>query len=190
MANDQVDQLALALSQAKRVIASVTSEQLGASTPCDQWDVRTLISHMIGGTSMFSVITRGEALPENQEETDFTVGDYVGAFDEAEISLLAAWSDPDVWSREIHFPFSALPAEIAVNVQMMEIATHTWDLARATGQVSSLDDGLAAQMAAFAAAMIPAEARSDSGAAFKAVVPVAETASPWDHLAGATGRTP
>jgi len=190
MADEAADQLARALQQTRNVLANVSHDQMTAATPCEKWDVRTLVDHLIGATEMFSVLTRGDEWTGGTREDQYTSGDFVAAFDDAHRALTSAWQDPAVWSREIHFPFAVLPAQIGVNVELMEIVTHTWDLARATGQDDALDDSLAETVLSFAPMMVPDEVRNESGDPFKPVVAEASDANPWTRLAGAMGRTP
>ena len=40
-----------ALARTGTIVAGVTSEQLGDATPCDGWDVATLLNHIVPATS-------------------------------------------------------------------------------------------------------------------------------------------
>jgi len=145
---------------------------------------------MVGGAMMFGMITRGESLPEMSDVPDFTSDDVVSTFDAARKSVLAAWEEPDVFEREIVFPFATLPAEMAARVQMMEVVLHTWDLAHATGQVRSLDDSLAETVLTFAGAIVPDSSRNAEGDPFALVVAESDSAPPYAKLAALMGRQP
>ena len=68
---------------------------------------------------------------------------------------------------------------------------HGWDLAKATGQTTALDAGLAAQLLGFVRAAIPDAFRGPEGKApFDPAVSVPESASTPDQLAAFLGRTP
>jgi uncharacterized protein (TIGR03086 family) len=71
----------------------------------------------------------------------------------------------------------------------MELATHGWDLAVATGQAAELDPELAEALLPFAAQMLPPAPRGGE-LPFEAVVTVDADASPTDRLAAYLGRDP
>jgi uncharacterized protein (TIGR03086 family) len=190
MSYSSLSDLARALYQAQDVLSYVSPSQFNESTPCAKWNVKDLSNHMVSGALMFGMVTRGETLPDHRDFTDFTSGDLVSSFDAARQSVLEAWEEPGVEDREIVFPFATLPAEMAARVELMEVLTHTWDLARATGQDAALDDSLAENVLVFAGAMVPDELRSAQGDPFGFVVPEPESAPPYTRLAGLLGRNP
>ena len=190
MPNQSVSDLGRALDQAQSVLSGVAPSQFSETTPCAKWNVKDLSNHMVGGAMMFGMITRGETMPEMTDVPDFTSDDIVSTFDAARKSVLTAWEEPDVFEREIVFPFATLPAEMAARVQLMEVVTHTWDLAHATGQVESLDDSLAETVLTFAGGMVPDSLRSVDGEPFAFVVAEPDSAPPYARLAGLMGRTP
>jgi hypothetical protein len=74
-----------------------------------------------------------------------------------------------------------------VDWQTAEIAVHTWDVARATGQSPPLLPEVAERGLAFMSAMLTPENR---GKAFAPAVPVPEDAPAYDRLAALAGRAP
>jgi uncharacterized protein (TIGR03086 family) len=190
MPNQSVSDLGRALDQAQSVLSGVTPSQFSETTPCAKWNVKDLSNHMVGGAMMFGMVTRGETTPEMTDVPDFTSGDIVSTFDAARKSVLAAWEEPDVFEREMVFPFATLPAEMAARVQLMEVVLHTWELAQATGQVGSLDDSLAETVLTFAGAIAPDSLRNAEGEPFAFVVAEPDSAPPYAKLAALMGRKP
>jgi uncharacterized protein (TIGR03086 family) len=72
-----------------------------------------------------------------------------------------------------------------VDWQTAEIAVHTWDLARATGQSTHLDPEVAERALAFMSSGLTPENR---GRAFEAEQPVADDAPVYHRLAAFAGR--
>ncbi len=72
-----------------------------------------------------------------------------------------------------------------VDWQTAEIAVHTWDLVRATGQEVQLAPEVAERGLGFVSAMLTPENR---GEAFGPAVDVPDTAPAHDRLAAFTGR--
>jgi uncharacterized protein (TIGR03086 family) len=138
--------MAAAAAETARVVGGVTEDQLGDPTPCDDWDVRTLVNHIILWTA-YSAEQRayGGSVAEELTNKDFAAepdfaADYVAQVDKA----LAAWSDPAAWEREVGVMGAATPAADVAALLIAELVLHGWDLARATGQEYRCDDEVAA----------------------------------------------
>ena len=65
--------------------------------------------------------------------------DYKGAFHRAADDANDAFDDPGAMDRIVKLPFGEMPAGMAVNIAIFDVATHAWDLAKATGQSTDLD---------------------------------------------------
>lgn len=79
-----------------------------------------------------------------------------------------------------------------VDMYLAELATHTWDLAIATGQLGRLDADLATAALEAARAMLKAEYRDlmGEGSPFGSEVEAPADATAWERLAAFTGRQP
>ena len=79
-----------------------------------------------------------------------------------------------------------------VDMYLTELATHAWDLARATGQLDKLDPSLAWPALEGARATIKPQYRNmvEPGAPFGAEVFPAPGADDWERLAAFMGRDP
>jgi len=143
--------------QAARAAEAVRPEQLGAPTPCTEFDVRTLANHLVLWTSHnFEARAHGGSAPEEFQRRDFTAepgwaADYRAALGRA----LDAWSDPAVWGRELDVMGSRMAARDVAGMMLMEIALHGWDLARAVGEEYRLPEGTAERLLARVEAAAP-----------------------------------
>jgi uncharacterized protein (TIGR03086 family) len=79
-----------------------------------------------------------------------------------------------------------------VDMYLVELAAHAWDLARATGQLDKLDPSLARPALDGARAMIKPKYRNTvgPGAPFAVEVPLPPGADDWERLAAFMGRDP
>jgi uncharacterized protein (TIGR03086 family) len=79
-----------------------------------------------------------------------------------------------------------------VDMYLVELATHAWDLARATGQLERLDPSLAPPALEGARAVIKPQYRDmvEPGAPFGAEVQPPPGADDWERLAAFMGRDP
>ena len=55
----------------------------------------------------------------------------------------------------VKLPFGEMPAGMAINIAIFDVATHTWDLAKGTGQTMQLDPEVLDAAYELAEAMIP-----------------------------------
>jgi uncharacterized protein (TIGR03086 family) len=182
-------EMAAAAAETTRVVGGVRKDQLEDATPCTDWNVRTLLNHIILWTA-YSAEQRayggsaGEELMNKDfaAEPDFAA-DYAAQVDKA----LKAWSDPAAWERELGVMGSATPAADVAALLIAEMVLHGWDLATATGQEYHCDDNVAAVV------LRTVQEQGDlfrQYQGFADVVEVAEEAPVFDRALAESGRAP
>jgi uncharacterized protein (TIGR03086 family) len=182
-----------AFASTRKVLANVKPDQLDQPTPCESWDVRRLVNHIVGGSYWFAASTDAGQAPEvdTTGDTDYAAGDRVAAFDEGIRRAVAAFSAEGAQEKMIKLPFGEFPGAIFMGLATTDTFTHGWDLARATGQDANLEPELAEQLLAGAKMSIPDEFRGPDGVApFGPEVKVPDSSPAADRLAGFLGRTP
>ena len=75
MCSDPVDQLATAFGATRQVLTAVRDEQWSAPTPCSQWTVRDLVSHMVTSNHAFVRILNGEPAQAGSYRIDVRSGE-------------------------------------------------------------------------------------------------------------------
>lgn len=188
--SESTDILATALKQASAVISRVRSEQTGLPTPCGSWDVRALVNHVVDEVGQFAAVTDGGE--RDHQGTDLLGDDWTAAFDASAEALLKAWRRPGALDRTHRLPFGEVPAAWAIEQHLTEIAIHTWDIAKATGQPTDLDPEVGAVAMRWATENLLPQYRGDeaSGAHIGAEIPVPPDAPLYDRLAAFGGRDP
>jgi uncharacterized protein (TIGR03086 family) len=185
--------LAAAFATTRRVLANVTVDQLDDPTPCTSWNVRRLVNHLVGGAHWFEITTNAGASPDDDdtEDSDFTAGDMVAAYDTATAGALVAFGADGALDRIITLPFGTFPGAAFMGLATVDHFTHAWDLARATGQSTDLDAALAQELLAAARGMISDDLRGpDTVAPFGPEVMAGTAVCPADQLAAFLGRNP
>lgn len=170
------------------IVARVRPEHITSPTPCPDWDVRLLLNHIIGGNHMFAEIAAGGRVDAKGEMQDHTRPDPGTNYMESAEAVLAAWSGPGAMDRECHLPFGDIPAPAAVSIHFVDIVVHGWDLARATGQDTSIDPDLAGAALAISRGLVSPELRKLG--AFGPEVPVSVADPVHERLVAFTGRRP
>lgn len=187
MAATPIDDLAEVLDANEPLVAAVRDEQWSAPTPCAEWDVRDLIGHMVGGNVIFARMVRGDAASfDEARPADPLGGDPVAAHRTAAGELLAAFRLPGALERVFPMPMGSIPGIVAVHLRLVEMLTHGWDLARATGQRVGYPEELVERELAF---MLERLAGIPPGRSpFGPPQPVSDDAPAIDRLVARLGR--
>jgi uncharacterized protein (TIGR03086 family) len=162
---------------------SVPDERWSQPSPCDGWDARAVVDHMVSAHNMFLGFV-GKAF----EPSESAANDPVAAWTEARDAMLAALEDPETARTEYDSPFGhSVFEESADRFVTNDVLVHTWDLARAIGGDERLDaDEVGVALTAFES--IGDSVRSPR--VFGPEIPLADDASEQDRLLGFTGRDP
>ncbi len=177
-----------AFATTRAVVAQVTPDQYDAVTPCESWDVRALINHIVGGSYFFGTSMSAGTAPDSAGETDFTQGDVLAAYDGGIKLSLDAFGAPGALEKMVVLPFGTFPGSAFLGLAMTDTLTHGWDLARAIGQDTDLAPELAAELLVGAKASIAPEIRGQEPAPFGPEQQAASGATNADRLAAFLGR--
>ena len=179
-----------AIAQTEPIVAAVCSAQLTLPTPCAEFDVRALLSHIVGGLNRVAIVGEGgDALARPARADDVPDDGWAAAYRAAAARAQAAWADDAKLDALVEVPWGKIPGRFAIAGYVQEILMHGWDLARATGQPTEGDPELAQWALAGAQRILPPESRGDD-IPFGPVVEVPADAAPYAQLAAYLGRHP
>jgi uncharacterized protein (TIGR03086 family) len=188
---DQAAMMGKVLDETNRVVGGIEPSQLDNPSPCDEWTVRDVLNHVTSGATMFAVCVRDGSISDErlgELMTGDSLGtDYKGSFRAASTAAMDAFAEPGAAEKMVKLPFGEMPAGVAINIAIFDVATHTWDLAKGTGQTMQLDPEVLGAAYELAQAMIP---DMRAGGLVGEEVIVAVDAPMEDRLAGLAGRTP
>jgi uncharacterized protein (TIGR03086 family) len=157
---------------------SDATTKLDDRTPCDDWDVRTLLNHMLDTQHYFVGAARGEDVsPPGPNPPERLGKDPVADFRHARTETVRTFGEPGVIEK----------TGPSLGIAFADQLLHGWDLAIATGQDSKMPDGLAEGAYEMIHGRFTDEQRKG---VFKPEVAVADDASPQDKLLAYTGRNP
>ncbi|MFE4514295.1 TIGR03086 family metal-binding protein [Kitasatospora sp. NPDC056783] len=186
---DARPQYLTALDQLEKLLATITPADLDRPTPCAEFTLRLLLNHVVGGIHRFAYMGEGgSALDVEAAVEDPSDEGWPAALDRARARVTAAWADDAKLTRPTTAPWGEVSGAMAVGGYLMELVTHSGDIATSLGRGFALDDDLARAALAVAEFALPAERRVP-GVPFGAVRPVAEDADVHTRLAAWTGRT-
>ncbi|MEV5736456.1 TIGR03086 family metal-binding protein [Streptomyces sp. NPDC014940] len=180
-----------ATEQAAALIKTVRPEDLGRPTPCSEFDVRGLLGHVVGGTRRIAVVGEGGDGLAVDPSTDGVADDgWAAAYDEVRVRVLRAWEGDERMVTTVRVPWGEVPGHAALSGYVMEIVTHTWDLAEALGHPFELDPELAEFSLANARRVLPDTRPRDAATPFADRADAPEGAGAYERLAAWLGRTP
>ena len=177
-----------------RKVAAVRPEQWSNPSPCEEWDARGVVGHIVDmhGAMLRPVNRELSPAPSLQE-------DPLGAFRAARADVQAILDDPVLAATVASTPSGPMtPADHVDRVVSTDLVLHGWDLDRATGQDDTMDPEEVERIWAANSAIPPdlMERYRTPGAfgpgitVFGPEVKVPEDAPLQDRLLGMIGRDP
>jgi len=166
-------------------MATTPMAQLGLPTPCTEYDVRTLMGHLIGTAE------RGLGTAERRSMRDVPhVVTYVPDEGLARAYAGLAKRIAHAWAGlsgddEVRAAWGECSALDAAQGYTVETVTHGWDLAVATGQDSEAPDDIASRCLLVAESIVPRRLR---GVMYAEPASPGSAASATDRLASLLGR--
>lgn len=173
----------------RRVLAGVTHEHWELATPCEGWDVRELVNHVLGGNVRYTMLLHGAGADEMAatRSVDHIGADALASFDTSAAEVVAAFEESDALERTVHHPAGDRSGLDLLWLRVAEWTIHAWDLARAIGGDESLDpdlvDTLLNRLQAHGTGL-------ESGGYYESAKPAPPDASPQAQLLLKAGRTP
>lgn len=141
---DHLDALPLAAAEMRSRLLGIGPDQHFLPTPCGDWNVSGLLSHVLGGNRMAVRVLEGANRPE---AVGYLAGlpigdDPVATFDASVEEVRAAYSAPGALERVCEHPQGDLPGAMVLAFRVGDLTLHSWDLARAIGGDEQLPDEL------------------------------------------------
>jgi uncharacterized protein (TIGR03086 family) len=154
-----------------------SGDRLDAPTPCEGWDVRTLLNHMVESQQYFARRARGETATISPDPPNLIGDDPASVYARGRDDTLRTFSEAGVVER----------TGPSLGIAFSDSLLHGWDLARATGQDTTMPEGLAQAAYDIVHGAFTDDQRQG---VFGPELPVADDASPQEKFLAYTGRDP
>lgn len=190
--DDRRNDLVKSYGLAADIVSGIGADQLGVATPCSEYDVATLVDHIVGAGWRAVAVGRGES-PSGDEFPHVDLADAPDQLRLAAKNAEGAWSDDLRLTDTVTMPWGeTYTGSTLVNMYLAELAAHAWDLAVATAQLDRLEPGLAPNALAGAKAMLKPEYRDRMGPGnpFGKEIEAPDGATDWERFAAFMGREP
>jgi uncharacterized protein (TIGR03086 family) len=180
---DPLDQLRRSFAAVAALIRAIRPDQWSAPTPCEQWDVRRVVEHLVGMNLVFAAMLAGERPPQHGE--GLPAGELPQAFNDSAATLLDAFAKPGALDRSYTGPLGSATGSDRLKIRLYDLLAHGWDLAEATGQPVQLPDDAAEDVLGFARGQLSDETRTGR---FGPPQTVPDDAPAIEHLVAFLGR--
>lgn len=181
-----------AYDHAASMVERVEPSQLRGPTPCPDYDVATLVDHLVGAGERAVALGRGER-PSGVEFPHVELAGAPEQLRRAGEQARRAWAADSSLDAKVEMPWGeTYDGATLVDMYLAELAAHTWDLAFATGNLEHLDDRLAPTALDGARAMLKPQYRNlqAPGSPFGSEVEPPAGAGAWERFAAFMGRSP
>lgn len=168
-------------------VLDVPADAWDRSTPCTEWTIRDLVGHLVAEQLWAVELLNGATMEQVGDRFD---GDVLGddpqdSWTRAINESMSAWAAVGV-DDTVHLSSGETSVDEYAEQMLMDLAVHTWDLARGLGVDDELDGDVVAHVLAYVRTQ--EQMLRDSGL-FADPVPVTEP-DPQARLLGMLGRRP
>jgi len=132
---------AQALDITGRIVAGIPPGRWHAGTPCQDWDARALLNHVVSGNLWAAELAAGATI---ESVGDRLGGDVLGAdparsYAASAEAAAAAFLRPGALNAPCAVSYGPVPGSVYAGHRLLDVFIHGWDLATATGQSTALD---------------------------------------------------
>jgi len=143
---DAMDALDASAERVVELAGQVRPEQWNNPTPCTEWNVRTLVGHLIVNRQGCYALLKGASAAEYvsmyERQSEAAGTDPGPALKTWVLSVRAAFTEPGALERTVHHPIGDIPGSRLLGMLIGESVVHSWDLATAIAVDPGLDEQL------------------------------------------------
>jgi uncharacterized protein (TIGR03086 family) len=135
---------AQALDATGRIVEGVAADRWHATTPCEDWDARALVNHMVSGNLWAAELAAGGTIEGvgGRFGGDLLGSDPAAAYADSAAAAATAFRRPGALNALCAVSYGPVPGSVYAGHRFLDVLVHGWDLAAATGQDYTLDTGL------------------------------------------------
>ena len=157
------DDAIAAMAQFGRVLEQVDDAHLELETPCADWNVEALISHVVLGDASVPMLFDGRPLPEGVVIDPSLLGpNPLATWRGTALAAIEALRRPGAMDAVVDHPLGAVDGRTVARFRLVDLLGHTWDLAIAIGVDPGIDERLAEAALEFLFPMVERLRASDA----------------------------
>jgi uncharacterized protein (TIGR03086 family) len=189
LGTDPAEDAVAAMAVFGNVLNQVDDEHLELETPCADWDVQALISHVVLGDASIPLLFDGKPLDVSQAINPSILGpNPMATWRGTALAAIEAFRRPGAMEQVVAHPVGDRPGSVVARFRLVDVLTHAWDLATACNIPLELPDELAEAALEFLFPMFDQIRGSEFFSTAGQVEPP-EDASPGVRLVSLLGRS-
>ena len=129
-----------ALEWTQRIVAGVQEIQWSNPTPCEEWNARTLLNHIVAGNYWVAPLVEGKTIEEvgDKYDGDLLEHDAYGAYERSAKIAAHAFFEPGAMTALCAVSYGPVPGAVYCGHRIFDVTVHGWDLATGTGQDATI----------------------------------------------------
>ena len=187
ISTDPRPQLRATLDQTQRQVDTVRPSQLDLPTPCAEFDLQTLLAHLVAVLRKLTIVGHGGDMTLVADPATAVVDEWADVFQRARSEFDQTWAVDGKLVEDFALAWGTMTGTELLDAYTHEFTVHAWDLSQATSRSGELDPELAEAALDWFSRNIGEDDRVEGGP-FGAAVPVARDADIYTLLAGFVGR--
>jgi uncharacterized protein (TIGR03086 family) len=129
-----------ALRSTRAFVAGIDAGKWANPTPCAEWDVRSLVNHIVVGNLWAAQLATGHTIDDVGDRLD---GDLLGdspldAYDRSADAAGSAFEAQGALEAPCAVSYGPVPGSVYAGHRFLDVLIHGWDIAVATGQSPAL----------------------------------------------------
>ena len=178
---------AQALDMTRQLVAGVSERQWDDTSVCEDWTVRELVNHIVTGNYWAEELGSGKSIEAVGDRLDGDVlgDDPVRAYDDSAARAAAVFRAPGAMDAPCAVSYGPVPGSVYCGHRFLDVLVHGWDVAKSTGQDTTLDPAL---VEACWAVVEPQLGMLEASGAFGTKVDVPDDADAETRLLAVLGR--
>ena len=130
-----------ALAATGQFVAGIGDDQWELPTPCEGWNVRDLVNHIVAGNLWAAQLGCGRTIADVGMDLDGDVlgSDPVAAYDRSAESAATVFEVPGALDAPCAVSYGPVPGSVYAGHRVIDVLIHGWDVASATGQPAEID---------------------------------------------------
>jgi uncharacterized protein (TIGR03086 family) len=127
-----------------RRVGAIKDDQWSDRTPCTDWDVRTLVHHLVYEMVWAPPLFEGKTVADvgDRFEGDILGADPKQAWKDASARADASVGESGAMDCTVHLSFADLPGSEYTMQLLCDLTVHSWDLAKGIGAEDTIDPEL------------------------------------------------
>lgn len=142
--DDLIDHYVGALAFFGQAVELIEDEQWETATPCEDWNVRVLVNHVVLAEALVGPLLKRETTSSASSiDADLLGPNPMSAWRGTALQAISAVKTPGALEQVLDLDVGAVEAKQLIGFRISDNVVHSWDIRRAIGADETIPEGLA-----------------------------------------------